>query len=114
MVDRSRTRRAGWLALACLACFAPGAIAQPPEAKGLPRIVPSRDRSHFVREGTDERVEMWGFNYDHDADGRLLEDYWEKEWDAVAGDFREMKALGANVVRIHLQTGRFLASAERP
>jgi len=24
---------------------------------------------------------MWGFNYDRDDAGRLLEDYWEKEWD---------------------------------
>ena len=47
---------------------------------------------------------MWGVNYDHDAGGRLLEDYWDDEWDTVAQDFREIKALGANVVRVHLQT----------
>ncbi|MFO0870338.1 MAG: cellulase family glycosylhydrolase [Pirellulales bacterium] len=50
----------------------------------------------------------WGFNYDHDRDGRLLEDYWHDEWPTVVEDFREMRALGANVVRIHLQVGRFL------
>jgi hypothetical protein len=54
----------------------------------------------------------WGFNYDHDHSGRLIEDYWEQEWDAVAGDFREMKELGANVVRIHLQVAKFMAGPE--
>lgn len=26
----------------------------------------------------------WGFNYDHDRDGRLLEDYWFDDWESVA------------------------------
>jgi hypothetical protein len=56
----------------------------------------------------------WGFNYDHDDASRLLEDYWETEWPAVEEDFREMKDLGANVVRIHLQAGKFLEGPERP
>ena len=89
----------------------PGA---PPPAGKLARIRPSKDRTHFVREGTDERVVLWGFNYDHDDAGRLLDDYWRDEWATVAEDFREMKALGANVVRIHLQVARFLKDADRP
>src|SRR5882724_11602053 len=64
-------------------------------------IRPSPDQTHFVRASTGERFVMWGFNYDHDDAGRLLEDYWADEWDTVAEDFREMKALGGNVVRIH-------------
>ena len=52
----------------------------------------------------------WGFNYDHDADSRLIEEYWDQDWERLAGDFREMKALGATVVRIHLQLPRFLKS----
>ncbi len=56
----------------------------------------------------------WGFNYDHDQDGRLLEDYWESEWDRVVTDFREMKALGATAVRIHLQFARFMSGPETP
>lgn len=71
-------------------------------------IRPSKDSSHFVDSGTDERFVVWGLNYDRDDSGRLLEDYWEKEWETVAGDFREMKALGANVVRLHLQLGKFM------
>jgi CubicO group peptidase (beta-lactamase class C family) len=60
------------------------------------------------------RFVPWGFNYDHDEAGRLLEDYWEAEWPKVAEDFREMKELGANTVRIHLQLARFLESPDRP
>src|SRR4051794_26301815 len=76
-------------------------------------IKPSADGTHFVRAATGERVVMWGFNYDRDDAGRLLEDYWADEWETVAADFREMKALGANVVRVHLQVGRFMAAADR-
>jgi endo-1,4-beta-mannosidase len=48
-----------------------------------------------------------GFNYDHDERGRLIEDYWVDEWAKVEEDFAEMRDLGANVVRVHLQFGRF-------
>ena len=57
---------------------------------------------------------VWGVNYDHDGAGRLLEDYWEKEWATVIEDFQEIKALGANVVRIHLQLARFMDAAAQP
>jgi Cellulase (glycosyl hydrolase family 5) len=56
----------------------------------------------------------WGFNYDHDEKNRLLEDYWETEWPKVEQDFAEMKDLGANVVRIHLQVGKFLNGPDEP
>lgn len=88
-------------------------MAQPP-ARALDWIRPSDDKTHFVRARTGERIVMWGFNYDRDDAGRLLEDYWADEWDTVAEDFREMKALGGNVIRIHLQLSRFMASADRP
>ena len=70
--------------------------------------------TNFVGAATGKVFRPWGFNYDHDSDGALLEDYWEGEWSTVAEDFREMKALGANVVRIHLQLGKFMRSADRP
>ena len=56
----------------------------------------------------------WGFNYDRDDQGHLIEDYWESDWPRLEGDFREMKALGANVVRVHLQFGKFMKSATEP
>ncbi|MGV3721342.1 MAG: cellulase family glycosylhydrolase [Actinomycetota bacterium] len=45
--------------------------------------------------------------------GRLIEDFWDAEWETVAGDFREMKALGYNVVRVHLQLGKFMTAPDR-
>lgn len=75
----------------------------------LERIEIDPSGRHFRKSVCQERFYVWGFNYDHDRHGRLLEDYWHEEWEQVAGDFREMKNLGANVVRIHLQTNRFLS-----
>ncbi|MCC6512336.1 MAG: cellulase family glycosylhydrolase [Pirellulaceae bacterium] len=51
----------------------------------------------------------WGFNYGNA--GRLMEDFWNEDWQTIADDFREMKQLGANVVRVHLQVGKFMNSA---
>lgn len=68
----------------------------------------SQDKKGFVCEESGERFVPLGFNYDHDDEGRLLEDYWHLEWRTVEEDFLEMKRLGANVVRIHLQVGRFM------
>ncbi|MCX5643960.1 MAG: cellulase family glycosylhydrolase [Phycisphaerae bacterium] len=73
----------------------------------------SDDRRGFVLDDGRAFV-AWGFNYDHEEQGRLLEDYWATEWPKVEEDFREMKDLGANVVRIHLQVGKFMARPEEP
>jgi hypothetical protein len=84
------------------------------ESPRLALIRPSGDKTHFVLADTNQRIEMIGFNYDRDDAGRLLEDYWEGEWETVRDDFREMKAMGANVVRVHLQLGKFMTTAEQP
>lgn len=83
------------------------------QARRLEWVRPSEDGTHFVGTTTGRRVVVWGVNYDHDHSGRLLEDYWEKEWAVVADDFREIKALGANVVRVHLQLAKFMDAAEQ-
>jgi glutamate racemase len=80
-------------------------------SSALPRIHVSTDGTHFVTGDSGTPFRPMGFNYDHDADGRLLEDYWHTEWDRVENDFRDMQSLGANVVRIHLQFGKFMKSA---
>jgi len=72
------------------------------------------DGKSFVLKPSGKRFTPWGFNYDHDEKGRLIEDYWETEWAKVEEDFGEMKALGANVVRVHLQLARFMETEERP
>ena len=83
-------------------------------AADLETIAVSKDKRGFVKQPSGKPFRPWGFNYDHDGKGRLIEDYWHKEWPTVEADFREMKQLGANVVRIHLQFGRFMESPDKP
>ncbi|WP_020468694.1 cellulase family glycosylhydrolase [Zavarzinella formosa] len=80
----------------------------------IPRIVVSDDGKGFVLKPTGKAFAPWGFNYDHDAEGRLIEDYWESEWEKVERAFRDMRKLGANVVRIHLQVGKFMDGPDKP
>ncbi|UCG60109.1 MAG: cellulase family glycosylhydrolase [Phycisphaerales bacterium] len=79
---------------------------------GLIRL--SKDGTQFVSAESGDRFVAWGFNYDHDDAGRLLEDYWQEEWSVVVEDFNEMKDLGANLVRVHPQLGKFMEAADRP
>jgi len=74
----------------------------------------SADGNGFVLGTSGKPFRVWGVNYDHDARGygRLLEDYWIAEWETVRQDFLEIRDLGANVVRIHLQLGKFMDSPE--
>jgi hypothetical protein len=81
---------------------------------GLDWIRVADDKAHFAIASTGRSFSPWGFNYDHDAGGRLLEDYWDAEWPKVEKDFRDMKRLGANVVRIHLQFAKFMEERGRP
>ncbi len=84
------------------------------DAAELERIRVAKDGRTFERVKSGRKFIPWGFNYDHDRNGRLIEDYWDKEWATVEADFREMKSLGANVVRIHLQFGKFMTAADTP
>ena len=36
------------------------------------------------------------------------------EWETVRSDFQEIKELGANLVRVHLQLGKFMVAADTP
>jgi hypothetical protein len=94
------------LAAFCLAAGASGAE--------MPCVGVSKDNKGFVLEPSGKPFVVWGFNYDHDDAGRLIEDYWESEWPKVERNFQAMKKLGANVVRVHLQTGKFLNGPDTP
>src|SRR5262245_7628623 len=83
-------------------------------AAEMPFVRVSDDKSGFVLDPGGKAFAPWGFNYDHDPKGRLIEDYWESEWATVETDFRQMKKLGANVVRVHLQFGKFMDGPDRP
>ena len=78
--------------------------------ESLQRIITNLNRSGFIQDPSNRPFHPWGFNYDRDYRMRLLEDYWQTEWPTVASDFAEMKQLGANVVRIHLQFAKFMNS----
>lgn len=95
-------------ALTLLFCLVSAAHAE------LDWVEVSADKTEFVQKTTGEPIRFWGVNYDHDAQLRLLDDYWLDEWDTVVEDFDEMRDLGLNVVRIHLQVGRFLDSPTQP
>ncbi|HEO70095.1 MAG TPA: hypothetical protein ENN80_02455 [Candidatus Hydrogenedentes bacterium] len=79
---------------------------------GLEWIRLGDDGARFVYAESGTEFVAWGVNYDHDRSGRLIEDYWHDEWAAIVEDFAEIKALGANVVRIHLQTGKFMKAPD--
>ena len=92
-----------------LACLPAVTSAQP-----LERIRVSESGTHFIRGDSSQPFVIWGVNYDHDSSGRLLDEYWIDEWATVVEDFREIKALGVNCVRVHLQFGKFMNASDEP
>lgn len=58
----------------------------------------------------------WGFNYTNPVNVGLIDDQWldDNVWQIIQSDFKEMKLLGANVVRIHLQFHRFMIDVDTP
>lgn len=79
----------------------------------MPWVAVSKDKTGFVLQPSGRRFVPWGFNYDHDSTGRLLEDYWDSEWATVEAHFGQMQKLGANVIRIHLQVTRFMEGPDK-
>jgi hypothetical protein len=80
----------------------------------MPWVQVAKEKNGFVLESSGRPFVPWGFNYDHDGKGRLIEDYWQGEWPTVEAHFGQMKKLGANIVRVHLQLGQFLDGPDRP
>lgn len=106
--------RALWfyLCLPCLTCAIWANAAIETVHSDMSWIRVADDQRGFILSDDARPFVPWGFNYDHDENGRLLEDYWEQEWTKVEEDFREMQQLGANVVRIHLQVAKFMTGPE--
>jgi hypothetical protein len=98
---------------AVVGCRSPeGSNSHRKAAAGLERIVVSRDAKGFVTEETHLPFRPWGMNYGNNAG--LMEDFWEKDWWILESDFRKLKGTGANVVRVHLQFGKFMRGPSRP
>jgi hypothetical protein len=88
------------------------AIATTPLARlALSRIAVDTSGTGLV-DSAGQAFRPFGFNYDRDHKMRLLEEYWDAEWTTVEEDFLEMKALGANIVRIHLQFAKFMENPQ--
>jgi hypothetical protein len=83
-------------------------------SNSLQRVTINPNQTGFITAQSQTPFHPWGFNYDRDYRMRLLEDYWQTDWSTVAADFAAMKRLGANLVRIHLQFGKFMDSSDRP
>jgi Cellulase (glycosyl hydrolase family 5) len=81
-------------------------------AAKLERIIVSPDGKEFVGVDSRKPFRPWGVNYGNE--GRLMEDFWDTEWQTIAGDFREIKEMGGNIVRVHLQFARFMEAADKP
>jgi hypothetical protein len=104
-------KRSGKVAIALFtAVLLAGADAA--HAAELEPIRISEDGGYFVMKDSGTRFTPWGFNYLGESE-RLIEEYWEKDWEGIAEDFREMKQLGANVVRIHLQLSTYLSASDQ-
>ncbi|MGA3238292.1 MAG: cellulase family glycosylhydrolase [Bryobacteraceae bacterium] len=96
--------------LACmLACLSAAQPNTPPE-----KVAVRKDGAGFVLTPSGAPFTPWGFNQDRDYQHRLLEDYWSAEWPTVERDFREMRKLGANLVRIDLQFASFMDAPGKP
>ena len=79
----------------------------------IDRIILDNKGSSFISENTGTEIRIKGVNYDRDWKHRLIEDYWHDEWQTVVEDFQEMKELGINAVRIHLQVNKFVPQANQ-
>ena len=60
-------------------CFLPVIPATAQQKSDMPWVAVSKDKKGFVLEPSWKPFVSWGFNYDHDSQGRLIEDYWEAE-----------------------------------
>lgn len=102
------------VSIVLLACAVPASAS----TARTPWIEASQTGDGFVRIPSGERFVPWGFNYSRDERFRLIEDYWADEgadgWAKVERDFRAMKRLGANVVRINLQLHQFMEAPGKP
>ena len=102
----------GWFLAAIVPGFAIGGDElRPPE---MQRVRVSDDGKKFVLAGSGRPFVPWGFNYLGHFE-RLAEDDWDtpEGWRRVETDFREMRKLGANVVRWHLQFETFMKGPDR-
>ena len=90
----------------------PGHVTPDGCSQTLPKVRVSGDGRHFVLGDSGQVFVPWGFNYLGEF-GKLTEETWDTDWPRVERDFRGMRKLGANVVRVHLQFGTYMTGPDR-
>lgn len=101
------------MALALAALFLASCQTQVPARNSrMEQIRLASDGRGFVCAPSGRLFHPWGNNYGNQ--GRLIEDFWATNWATVSDDFHYMKAIGANVVRVHLQFGKFMLAPDQP
>lgn len=88
-----------------------GQVPAESNSPSMQRVRLSSDGGRFVLTESGETFVPWGFNFVGEF-GQIVEEYWEEDWPGVEEDFRRMRQLGANVVRLHLQVGTYMKTAE--
>src|SRR5688572_20624781 len=75
----------------------------------LEPIVVSDDGKSFITRDSKKPFPVWGFNY-VGSYGKIVEEQWSttEGWQTLEADFAEMRALGANVIRVHLKIGTYM------
>jgi len=93
--------------------FGRGLAARPAAAQRqvMEMVRVSEDGKGFVLADSRAPFVPWGFNFIGEF-GQIVEEYWVDDWPGVEEDFRRMRKLGANVVRLHLQLGTYMKTAE--
>ena len=76
----------------------------------MPRIVVAEDRVKFAFADTNQTYVPYGLIYGTP----LLQGNWVDDWAQLEQDFSDMRSLGANCVRVHLQFGEFMDTPTRP
>ena len=104
------------LAVTLVAAIIPASVAPGGDApkSEMDRVRVAKDGSKFVLAKSGRPFVPWGFNYLGEFE-RLAEEDWDAPdgWRRVEADFREMRALGANVVRWHLQFATYMTGPDR-
>lgn len=76
----------------------------------LQRVCVAPDNRGFVLNPSGQRFVPWGHNYA--AQG--LEDQAERSWAKIGSDFKDLRRMEANVIRIHLQFALFMNGPGQP
>ena len=97
------------IVVVCTATAAPAAESAPPSARPaqMEKVRLSDDGKKFALTDSGKPFVPWGFNY-LGSFGDIIEESWATDWARLEKDFREMRKLGVNVVRIHLQFGTYM------